>query len=93
MKDHFVDKLQNFETDINIHGSVHQRTCGAGKFASCVEVPNQCGSDYALVANQVALILYEGVKQDMESSNMRIPQAGVVWDMIRTSFVQYQAQC
>ena len=58
---------------------------------SCVEVPNQCCSDYALVANQVALPLNEGVKQDMESSNMRITQAEVVWDMIRTSFVQYQA--
>ena len=60
MKDHFGDKLQNFETAINIYGSVHQRTCRAGKFVSCVEVPNQCGSDYALVANQVALTLYEG---------------------------------
>ena len=47
---------------------------------SCVEVPNQCCtcSDYALVANQVALPLNEGVKQDMESSNMRITQAEVV---------------
>ena len=72
MKYHFVDKIQNFETVINIYGSVHQRICGAGKFVSCVEVPNQCGSDYALVANQVGLTLYEGVKQDMESSNMRI---------------------
>ena len=50
MKDHFLDKLQNFETVKNIYGSVHQRTCGAGKFVSCVEVPNQCCSDYALVA-------------------------------------------
>ena len=58
---------------------------------SCVEVSNHCGSDYALVANQVALPLNEGVKQNMESSNMRITQAEVVWDMIRTSFVQYQA--
>ena len=78
MKDHFLDKLQNFETVINIYGSVHQRTCGAGKFVSCVEVPNQCCSDYALVANQVALPLNEGVKQDMDSSNMRITQAAVV---------------
>ena len=91
MKYHFLDKLQNFETVINIYGSVYQRTCGAGKFVSCVEVPNRCGSDYAFVANQVALTLYEGVKQDMESSNMRITQAELVWDMIRTSFFQYQA--
>ena len=78
MKYHFLDKLQNFETVINIYASVHQRTCGAGKFVSCVEVPNQCCSDSALVANQVALPLNEGVKQDMESSNMRITQAEVV---------------
>ena len=62
----------------------------AGKFVSCVEVPNQRGTDYALVANQVALPLNEGVKQDMESSNMRITQAEVVWAMIRMSCVQYQ---
>ena len=67
---------------------------GAGKFVTFVEIPNQRGNDRALVANQVALRLYEGgplANMDMDSSNMRITQAGVVWDMIRTSLVQFQA--
>ena len=72
----------------------YKRTWGVGKLPTFVEVPNQRGNDCALVANQVALTLYEGgslTHMDMDSSNLRITQAGVVWDMIRTRLVQFEA--
>ena len=94
VKDRFLEKVHNLQAVINVYGSEYKRTWGVGKLPTFVEVPNQRGNDCALVANQVALTLYEGgslTHMDMDSSNLRITQAGVVWDMIRTRLVQFEA--
>ena len=75
-------------------GAEFQRTWGVGKLPTFLDIPNQRGNDCALVANQVALYLYQGATltdMDMDSSNMRITQAGAVWDILRSSVIQFKA--
>ena len=94
VKERFFEKVHNLVTVMNIFGQAYRRTWSGGKFPTFVDVPNQRGNDCALVANLVGLTLFQGgdlKSMDMDSSNMRITQAAVVWDMIRTSLVQLKA--
>ena len=93
VKERFLEKVHSLVTVLNMFGQAYKRAWGAGKLPTFVDVPNQRGNDCALVANLIGLTLFEGgtlKSMDMDSSNMRIAQAAVVWDMIRTTVVQFR---
>ena len=58
------------------------------------DIPNQRGNDCAVVANQVAVALYQQKSVsylDIYSSMMRIAQAADVWDVPITNIVTFQS--
>ena len=70
---------------INTFGAVYNRSWGAGSTLPIFQdIPNQRGNDCAVVANQVAVALYQQKSVsylDIYSSMMRIAQAADVWDV------------
>ena len=80
---------------INTFGAVYNRSWGAGSTLPIFQdIPNQCGNDCAVVANQVAVALYQQKPVsylDIYSSMMRIAQAADVWDVPITNIVTFQS--
>ena len=75
---------------MNIFGNFYKRQWGDGPLPDFQDIPTQRGNDCGLVANQVALYIYQEVpvkSMDMDSALMRITQAAVVWDATRSKVV------
>ena len=90
-KERFSTHLHDLVEVINIFGQHYNRTWGEGCQPDFVEVPCQLGNDCGLVANQIAMCVFQGTPvetMDMDSSLMRVTQAAVVWDAMRTRLVQ-----
>ena len=80
---------------MNTFGAVYNRSWGAGSTLPIFQdIPNQRGNDCAVVANQVAVALYQQQSVsylDIYSSMMRIAQAADVWDVPITNIVTFQS--
>ena len=80
---------------MNTFGAVYNRSWGAGSTLPIFQdIPNQRGNDCAVVANQVAVALYQQKSVsylDIYSSMMRIAQAADVWDVPITNIVTFQS--
>ena len=82
-------------TVMNTFGAVYNRSWGTGSTLPILQdIPNQRGNDCAVVANQVAVALYQQKPVsylDIHSSMMRIAQAADVWDVPITNIVTFQS--
>ena len=80
---------------MNTFGAVYNRSWGAGSTLPIFEaIPNQRANDCAVVANQVAVALYQQKSVsylDIYSCMMRIAQAADVWDVPITNIVTFQS--
>ena len=80
---------------MNTSGAVYNRSWGAGSTLPIFQdIPNQHGNYCAVVANQVAVALYQQKPVsylDIYSSVMRIAQAADVWDVPITNIVTFQS--
>ena len=80
---------------MNTFGAVYNGSRGAGSTLPIFQdIPNQHGNDCAVVANQIAVALYQQKPVsylDIYSSMMRIAQAADVWDVPITNIVTFQS--
>ena len=75
---------------MNTFGAVYNRSWGAGSTLPIFQdIPNQRGNDCAVVANQVAVALYQ--QKPVSYSVMRIAQAAGVWDVPIINIVTFQS--
>ena len=81
---------------MNTFGAVYNRSWGAGSTLPIFQdIPNQRGNYCAVVANQVAVALYQQKPVSytciLYSSMMRIAQAADVWDVPITNIVTFHS--
>ena len=89
-KKHFHENVHDLIEVMNIFGNFYKRQWGDGPLPDFQEILTQRGNDCGLVANQIALYIYQGLpvgSMDMDSALMRITQAAVVWDATRSKVV------